>query len=268
MMVEHPRRAPQPIGTAVWICAHLVLTARHNVQDIIARFGSEGGSTLEREITDYSIRLYQVFKGPRYVVWEARQIWCSAESDLALLNVELWRASHPEQVNPAVGLMMRALPPPKGSRVAAFGYHSQTADIALGDGDNYHLEIKGVPQSATGIVEDVFEAKRDSAMYNFPCYQVNARFDGGMSGGPVFDEYGHLAGIVSGSLPASEGGNATSYVTSLWPMLRILIDARKAGHPPAPTRYPAIDLAIDRILAVADLSSLNLRWFPGRRLQG
>ena len=37
-------------------------------------------------------------------------------------------------------------------------------------------------------------------MLPFPCYHVGARFDAGMSGGPVFDEYGSLCGLVCASL--------------------------------------------------------------------
>jgi hypothetical protein len=243
-----------------------VLTARHNIDYILREYGTSVSQTGGREIADYSIRLYQVFEGPKYAVWDVRKIWCSAESDLALLNVELWGASDPAELNPAVGLRMRALPPARGSKVAGFGYHSQSANIKIGKQNNNYLNLDGVAQATTGVVEDVFECGRDAGLYNFPCFQVNARFDSGMSGGPVFDEMGHLVGIVSGSLPPGEECYATSYVASIWPMLRILISAQRAGQPASNSLYPAIDLALEGILAVSDLSSLDPSWFPGRRL--
>jgi Trypsin-like peptidase domain len=200
LTVELPHQNPEPVGTAVWICGHLVLTARHNIEHILRKHGAGAAREEGREVQAYSIRLYQVFAGRKYAIWEVRQAWLSRESDLALLNVVLWQSSHPESLDPAVGLLMRGLPPPVGSKVAGFGHHSQTANITFGEGDDYHLEMNGVPQTTTGVVEDVFEVARDSGLYNFPCFQVNARFDPGMSGGPVFDEAGRLVGIISGSL--------------------------------------------------------------------
>lgn len=63
-------------------------------------------------------------------------------------------------------------------------------------------------------------------MYNFPCFEVNARFELGMSGGLVINERSEVCGIVCGSLPAgSEDEEHVSYVTMLWPMMVIPVRA-------------------------------------------
>ncbi len=220
------------------------------------------------EITNYSVRLYQVWPNADYAIWEIREAWCSGESDLALLSLSLWGHSGEHPPDPAFGILMRGLPPLKGSKISGFGYHSITTKIERHPDGNYHLDLNDIPQATTGQVTDVFPLRRDSALYSFPCFQVNARFDHGMSGGPVFDEEGKLVGIICGSLESTEREESVSYVATIWPALRILINGKKAGHPKPTQPYPAIDLAIDGTLSVSDLSELDPAWFPGRKLKG
>jgi hypothetical protein len=101
-------------------------------------------------------------------------------------------------------------------------------------------------------------------MLSFPCYEVNARFDHGMSVGLVIDESGALCGLICDSLPASNPGEeAVSHVTTLWPMLRTLISADRGGNYPKGMTYPMIDLALDGIIRVGDLDLLNPKDFYG-----
>lgn len=267
ILVEGNNITPDPIGTAVWVCGHLVLTARHNIEYIQRKYSQDGVKDGIHEVSNYAIRLYQILPGPDYAIWEVRSISCSPMSDLALMHVVLWGYSSEQPPNPAFGLSMRGLPPDVGAKIAGFGYHSiQAVATPKENSNDYHLDLNDVPQATTGLVTAVFPERRDSAMYNFPCFQVNARFDAGMSGGPVFNEQGQLIGIISGNLPADENAEDVSYVASIWPMLRILIDFKKAGQPQPTERYPAIDLALEGLLHVADLRQLNPTWFPGRTL--
>jgi hypothetical protein len=48
-----------------------------------------------------------------------------------------------------------------------------------------------------GLVIDVFEIKRDSGMYSFPCFRIDKPVDPDFSGGPVFWN-GRLCRVVSG----------------------------------------------------------------------
>lgn len=269
ILVEGNEFDPEPIGTAVWICGHLVLTARHNIEYIIKKYGAvrSGQNKNIAEISNYSVRLYQVWPNADYAIWEIREAWCSGESDLALMSLSLWGHTGEQPPDPAFGLSMRGLPPPKGSKVSGFGYHSITTAIKRHPDGNYHLDLNDVPQATSGQVTDVFPLGRDRVMYPFPCFQVNARFDHGMSGGPVFDESGKLVGIICGSLQSSDLEETISYVAAIWPALRILIQGKKAGHPKPEQLYPAVDLAIDGILSVSDLSELDPAWFPGRNLK-
>jgi len=103
-------------------------------------------------------------------------------------------------------------------------------------------------------------------MLSFPCFEVNARFDPGMSGGLVVDAFGAVSGLVCSTLPASADREATSHIVTLWPMLRTLISADRAGKYPKGVTYPVIDLALDGLITVIDLGSLKPNDFPGRTL--
>jgi hypothetical protein len=85
-------------------------------------------------------------------------------------------------------------------------------------------EIEYKSRTTTGHVIDIHHELRDSAKLPFPCFQVNARFDGSMSGGPVFNSDGNLCGIVCSSIPADEEfSEHVSYVSTLWPMLGLTV---------------------------------------------
>jgi hypothetical protein len=87
-------------------------------------------------------------------------------------------------------------------------------------------------------------------MLPFPCFRVGARFDGGMSGGPVMNDRGRLCGIVCSNMPPSdEGGMHDSFVSTLSPVLGVAIDAPwNAARDRA--SYPLIEYATARIIDV------------------
>lgn len=158
---------PEPIGTAVWICGHLALTARHNIEYIVRKYGAQFSDENSGEVSSYAIRLYQIWPGPEYAIWEVRTAWCSAESDLALLHLSLWGHTAKQPPNPAFGLRLKGLPPTVGSRVAGFGYHSSTTNFIRHPDGNYHLDLNDVPQSTTGVVRAVFAASEGCACICF-----------------------------------------------------------------------------------------------------
>ncbi len=116
-------------------------------------------------------------------------------------------------------------------------------------------------------VRRIHPMRRDSAMLSFPCYEVNARFDHGMSGGIVVDESGALCGLICCSLPAGNPEDyAVSRVKTLWPMLRTLISADRDGHYPKGVTYPMIDLALDGLIGVNRLSAARSAIFSWPRI--
>jgi hypothetical protein len=104
-------------------------------------------------------------------------------------------------------------------------------------------------------------------MLPFPCFEVEARFDPGMSGGMVLDEQGALCGLICASLHTDDpNAPPISYVASLWPMLKTVISVDRGDRFPRGVSYPVIDLAIDGLVAVNDLDQLDPTQFPGKQL--
>jgi hypothetical protein len=151
--------------------------------------------------------------------------------------------------------------PEIGERVAAFGYRRSSIQVSKNAAGGNHIDLNDEPMTSVGVVREVYEWKRDSAVLPFPCYYVGARFDAGMSGGPVFDETGALCGIVCTNLDASHlVGEPVSYVSTLWPFFRLMLSADRGNNFPRGLRYPAIDLARGGQIKVTDIPRLE-RWF-------
>lgn len=216
-------RDAEPIGTGVWVAENLVLTARHNVDYIIREYGPPNSA-------GYAIRLYNILPGPEYAIWQVNCISTSQHSDLALLQLGLHGYTGDTQPGSNIAARIRLLFPYAKERVAGFGYHNMEATFSRNADGSLHLELLGVPQTTTGTVVEVYERGRDRGLYSFPCFQVNARFNAGMSGGPVFDDSGSLIGVISGSLPPdADGGEHVSYVAAIWPILEMAVP--RSGQP-------------------------------------
>ena len=110
------------------------------------------------------------------------------------------------------------LPPRRGSRVWSWGHISPRALLAGPTLEEVHWYATLARSS--GLVQEIFPSMRDRGLVNFPAFQFDARVDGSMSGGPVFDEEGHLVGINSSSLPPTGDNDRlhTSTAALLWPV--------------------------------------------------
>ena len=265
VLVEFEGGDTHVVGTATLIAGHLAITAKHVIDDVIRRFGARQKGANFAEVRDYAIRIYQVLSGPVYRVWNVYSAWY-CETDIAILHLGLFKSSDPQGTIEWNVPRFRSMPPPIGQKVIAFGYRESVPSVTpLPDG-GYHLELQDKPTTSFGEVKRIYPERRDTVMLSFPCYEINARFDPGMSGGPVVDELGSVCGLVCSTLPASEDHEAVSHVTTLWPMLRTFISADRGGKYPRDVTYPVIDLALDGLISVVDLSSLNPKHFPCRTL--
>ena len=117
-----------------------------------------------------------------------------------------------------------------------------------------HIELNDEPMASVGVVREVFKWQRDYSHLRWPCYQVSARFDGGMSGGPVFDETGCLCGIVCSNVAGSHIDNEPlSYVTTLWPLFRLILSQDRGD------KYPR-GAEVLFLLHFKDERTRELRW--------
>ncbi len=176
-------------------------------------------------------------------------------ADLALLQVqEPMEGDKPLLLT--VTLSFR--PPPVGSDTVALGYTS----YARGPGQSDFLgEIK----ATQGRVQEVF-LDGQSVMKPFALFQTDARYDGGMSGGPVFSETGPVVGAVTSSLPAfGTEDTHTSYSSLLAPLLLMRV-GDDAGAPDflslAADGYVSTDGSADGAREITHPDGGRAIWFP------
>jgi Trypsin-like peptidase domain len=269
--LESDRRRPNwnliVVGTATLITSHLAVTARHVLEYAMQSFGFKAHSATKAEIDSFELKLYQVLPGPIYRIWRVVSAWPTS-TDIAILHLGLDRATTPDETINWRSLRLRAMPPPVGQKVVAFGYHIGKINVSESPDGTHHIALIDQPTTSIGTIRCIYPKGRDRVMLTFPCYEIEARFDPGMSGGMVVDEAGALCGLICASLQQN-GPNTQpiSYVASLWPMLKTEISVNRGDRYPRDVSYPMIDLAVDGLLALTDLSSLDPTEFPGKRLR-
>jgi hypothetical protein len=255
------------VGTATLICGHLAITARHVLDHIFRTYGIKQKSSTQAEIDGYELKLYQVLPGPIYRIWRVYAAWPCA-TDIAFLHLGLDRTTVPGENIVWKQPRLRVLPPPAGQKVVCFGYRQSKIDVKEGNDGQHHIELNDRPTTSIGTIRNIYPAGRDTVMLPFPCFEIEARFDPGMSGGMVIDEAGALCGLICASLQHNDANAPPiSYVASLWPMLKTVISVDRGERYPRGVSYPAIDLAIDGLMAVTDLHELDPIQFPEKRLR-
>ncbi len=222
-------------GTAVFVGPRLAVTAMHVIDEFRSRLDGHAG--VGDHETSFGITAMMMFDdGKTGMLWSVRKVFGHAASDIALLALE---PSSPVPSGQTLGSpRVDLLPPRVGERISAFGYARTAARWSGGA-----VEFEHDPCTAIGEVTEVHEERRDARMLPFPCFAVNARFDGGMSGGPVFNDDGYLCGIVCSSIASNAPDeDHTSYVSSLWPLLGMPVAVPLDAHAPADDTYPARSL--------------------------
>src|SRR3989338_3712412 len=172
-------------GSSVIIGPHLALTARHVVEDICERFHGRGyldqvGENQKLELSFGGRARHRVDDVD--ILWSIDKVWFYRNLDIAVYS--LLPCSESAR-NFDWWLPVMNLQAPKiGSTVSAFGYRQSKASVRT-DEPIAFVEWDSIPTSATGNVAEIHRLRRDSVMLPFPCFRINAQFDGSMSGGPV-----------------------------------------------------------------------------------
>ena len=260
LVVDFYSHVPEVVGTATTLCGHFLVTAKHVLDDYC---DVESVASPEASIdVNRSLSAVQLLPGPEYLVWDVVSAIFHPASDIALLRVSPNPArSHHDGLHRWKSPIVNPFAPNVDERVAAFGYRRSRVRASKNSKGGLHIDLDDELMSSVGRVQEIHEWGRDKVMLPFPCYQVSARFDDGMSGGPVFDEYGSLCGIVCSNFGGSdEYGEPISNVTMLWPLFTLILDADRGDNYPRGIRYPAIELARDGQIRVSEFSRLS-SWF-------
>lgn len=241
------------LGTGVIVGPYIAITARHVIDEYIRQF--EGRDLLCEQSfnTTFGLQAMQFLNnGTEGSAWNVRQIYLPRDNDIAFLFLVPGQLTKPGYVWRKLKLQL--LPPPVGTRIAAFGYHSSSAE----DGPDA-VTVSTNPYSSYGYVEEIHQVQRDSVFLNFACFRTDARFDPAMSGGPVITSDGVLCGIICSNLPPEGGAEAaghTSYVSTLWSCM-----TTRVGFPikdqPAES-YFAMELVSRNILDAVDKERVEI----------
>jgi S1-C subfamily serine protease len=193
----------RPHGSGFFVAPQLILTARHVVEEYWKHKTQQYSVPIGLHKCGFQIVVLN-FPGNQAIaaVWAARKIWTSPLTDVAFIHV-VPASKEAEKYAWPGSVRICPLPPSVGERIVGFGYPNSSAKL-ISRRPQQHITWNFRPHTTIGEVTGVFPEKRDSVMLNFPCFQTNARFDGGMSGGPILNSAGELAGMICAALDSDE----------------------------------------------------------------
>lgn len=245
-----------PSGTAIIIGPQLALTARHVVLDyfsVIEDMPKTSWPPVNASV-NFNLFAFQVLSGVKSGnLWNVSRIWGSNFTDIAILKLSPIYQSSLEYRWKSV--RMDLFPPLIGERISAFGYSAPQIRV------NSSQVLWGVDsKSSFGIVKEVHLHKRDNSRLNFPCFRTNARYDGSMSGGPVFNSSGNLCGLICSNMPPTDdSAEHVSYVASLWPIMGQMVDINRYGYPQG-INYPLLELAKNNFISANGWKTIELNF--------
>jgi hypothetical protein len=104
--------------------------------------------------------------------------------------------------------------PKPGVKVAGVGYPVFEAEFGEETEESIKVDVLLDIKLTSGVIEEVLPEGRDSfvdldgvqrGMLPNPCFRTDARFDGGMSGGPVINADGDVLGIIASGTGDNDG---------------------------------------------------------------
>lgn len=222
-----------PSGTATVVGPYIAITAKHVIDDFYKIFDGKRNENYTK--VTFNIFAFQIRdSGKTGAQFEVRKIYFAEQTDIVFLLLLPYseEAKNFEWRYPKISLIC----PEIGETINSFGYHTPKIKTI----DNTTTWTVN-PYSSHGEVKEIYYQQRDSSRLPFPCFETNARFDGSMSGGPVFYE-GNLIGIICSNLPpTNEEEEHVSYVSLLWPAMKTEIDINRVGFPQN-VSYPFLEL--------------------------
>lgn len=115
-----------------------------------------------------------------------------------------------ENGTPFLPVDLRRWRPTLGERVMALGYPDLDKAKNEHEADDQGRPFRQYLYASIGEITDIEPAdpKRDRP---WPVLRINANWPGGMSGGPVFNDGGHVIGVVSAGFEGDGGATATYF---------------------------------------------------------
>ncbi|MFC4945661.1 S1 family peptidase [Pseudonocardia sp. GCM10023141] len=141
------------------------------------------------------------------------QFYVNDNHDVAILHPRQLLEGGQPVTFPIVGLDTRV--PPIGTAVLGLGYTRMTIQSHENSDALRKVTTDQAFHASHGFVTQVFPGGRDRVMIPFPAFESDARFDPGMSGGPVFaGDSTYVCGVVCSGLSSDdEAAGWTSFAS-------------------------------------------------------
>lgn len=214
-------------GTCVMIAPGLAITANHVIIETMKKY--EGVDIESLDDNNQNIKskhesiVFQLLDGENGYGWSVTQYFLSPLTDVCYLRLKPMFTAKAVPVPHKVRISLH--PPPIGERIAAYGFPKTSVSF-----NESGTSINVTPKITIGEVQLVHQQKRDT-MLPFPVFQTNARFDPGMSGGPVFNNSGMLCGLICTNLPPDKSDlDHISFVALLWPSMGTKVSLNLKSH--------------------------------------
>jgi hypothetical protein len=210
-----------PLGTGFMLTDGLLVTAGHVVREAMKHSSRQLKDGKWQDAWAF-YALYnsdQKISEDRYLggMVPISQTCTSDLTDIAFCRLDL--PVHIETgEKPRVGVTDITFRPPRvGEHIMALGYHERSFGVenpVEGEAmvDAHNVIVRASTAQSHGVVTDVRPLATGLRGWKFPCFETDARFAGGMSGGPIFGEKNGVVGIVSTGL-----GDSNGLGSLLWP---------------------------------------------------
>jgi len=176
-------------------------------------------------------------------------IWSPKDLDIGFGWLNLPRRVSDNTLLSLNPVCIRPAIPKIGEKINAIGYYEM--DGAIRQGDIPNIDYQHKTAISKGVIVEIHPEYRDKGMLSFPCFRTDARFEHGMSGGPIFNEFGYVCGVVCSSSDTPESGDFTSYGSLIWPIFGCHIDIALDGNP-MPKKTLLYDLATKGLIKTDD----------------
>lgn len=128
-----------------------------------------------------------------------------------LMVLRVRPSAMPDEGTPYLPMDLRRWYPRKGERLMAIGYPD--VDAPRSGDENSNRPFRQYLYASLCEIIDIDPADAARAR-PWPLLRLDANWPGGMSGGPVFNELGHVVGLVSAGFEGEGGATATYF--SAW----------------------------------------------------
>ena len=179
-------------------------------------------------------------------LWDIRHISYTEDSDIAYLSLIPRSALHEDRTFIQFPLTTRS--PKAGEELHIIGYTSGPLDGALED------DVRFKMMSAVGAVRNVYPSRRDSVLMPFPTLEIDCGSVGGMSGGVVIDNTGHVCGVICRGLSVDDEQGPTYASWLPFSLGREVEVAWPSGFYKSPQQV----IGIERVIAIQGRDKLKV----------